>query len=516
MPTDTLFEESFGRSADDYAQILRFVQGNNRISYTRFDSLILKKVNLFALPEDFNFEALGRALDEIIRALPAIKRIFAKPITHIKTASEILPVESVRVINNETVAHASRHSELWENITRDGLKPRKLLTQDNRDNYAIYENVVFVRAMDMILSFVSKNIRLLNDILYANRDLKFNLLERENHLSYFLSIGKLHTGYVRDYAKYSAVAENCMDKLLFIDRVIRARTNSPVYKNCRRQTGALALKKTNIFRMHKDYHRIYLMLKWFSEAKQTESVARAADHAPAGEGYGLFCSLLSLFAVGHFNFTFPEQTPIDFYNLDTEASFEGWRVRLQTVSADNCKAVCFTFLKDRTYRVVLLPTDDIKTGKRELELLRSRIKADEYLLASSFAPENEGVYISIFDIDSFRRIQQILLRGMVYSDTSRHICPFCGQTAETNGDTAECPSCRTQILSLSCPVTGQPYYAVKIKNFTPKLDPTADSTRREKRSMERLIAAGMHFRNITGIASGGELICPRCGHIHAE
>lgn len=514
MESNAIIDRNFANTDDDYAQILRFVGEHNRISYSQFDSSILSRVNLFALPEHFDFEGLGEALDVIIKTLPAIKRIFAKPITHIKTSSEILPVESVRVINNETVVHASVHSELWENVTRSGLKPRKLLTQDNQDNYAIYENVIFTRAVDMILLFVGKNIRFLNDILYANRDLKFNLLERENHLSYFLAIGKLHTGYVRDYAKYSVVAENCMDKLLFIDRVIRSRTSSPVYKHCKRYSGNLTLKKTNVFRMHKDYHRIYVLLKWFADFKIVDTLAESNADKAVGDGYRLFCSLLTLFAAGHFNFTFSDK-PIDFDNLDVECTFDKWRLKLETVKCGETSAIRFTFLKDIPYRVIMLPAEDTVSGKSELEAFESQFEAEEYLLAVSQEDENDTTVLSLFDIDSFRRIQQILFRGMVYSDKTRDVCPFCGQPLSQNEDIYECASCRTQLLSLTCRETGEPYFATKIKNYVPPKDNSVESLRREKLSNAKHTAAQMRFRNITKIGAGTEIICPKCGHIHS-
>ena len=514
MQSSVEFKKTTLDAEDDYAQIIQFCQENKGINYLKFDASILHKVNLFALPENFDFDFLNETLDIIISTLPAIKRIFANPITRIKTSSEILPVESVRVINNETVSYAAIHSELWENITKSGLKPRKLLTQDNQDNYAIYENIIFTKAIDMILRLVGKNIRLLNNIMFANRDLTFNLLERENHTSYFLSIGKLHTGYVRDYAKHSFAAEGCLDKLLFIDRVIRSRLNSPIYKYCKRSTGKFTLKKTNVFRMHKDYHRIYLMLKWLADTKQSELETDDVEDIGSVEGYGLFCSLLSLFAVGHFNFTFADNRLLDFYNLSAEATFKNWNLKIETVKSDDINAIKYTVSKDKPYSVVLLPVLDVKLGAEKLNALKEKHEADEYLLACGIMDESESVYLSIYDIDSFRRIQQILLRGMVYSDTTHDTCAFCGQPLTTCGENFECHSCRTQILSCTCPETNMPYFVTKIKNLVEKDVSDIVASRRNRPSYERLVAAKMYFRNITKIGQDLEIIWPKCNHIH--
>ncbi len=513
MATGLKLEENFGQGSD-YGQIGDFVRKNPSIGYAKFDSSILKEVNLFALPEDFDFPLLSEILDAIIATLPSIKRIFASPITHIKTNSEILPAESVRAINNETIVHASVHSELWEDITSSGLKPRKLLSQDNQDNYAIYENLIFARGIDMILSFVGKNIRFLNDILYSNRDLQFNLLERANHLSYFLSLGKLHTGYVRDYAKYSTQAEGCMDKLLFIDRVLRARLSRPVYRHCRKYSGKLTLKKTNIFRGHKDYHKIYLLLKRFGEMKveETEQKPFFKDN---GEDYFLFTTLLTVFAAGHFNFVFDE-TPISFKNIDQTARFADWVLNIKRIETELSPALLLSVKKDSVYKILLLPSADTDKAKAKISVAYKNIAADEYLVAAPMADENEPVCLSIYDIDSFRRIQQLLLRAMVYSDFSRNICPFCGQPLSFEEDDFECSSCRTVIKTRRCEISDSIYYTTHIKNFTPKAEEYTENTRRERHSFEKQSTAQLYFRNITKLSPEAEPVCPRCGKIHTN
>ena len=496
----------------DYGQVLSFCERRKVLTYPQFDASILKEVNLFSLPEDFDFAALGETLDRIIATLPAIKRIFADPITRITAVPEILPVESVRAINNQTVVHATAHSELWENITSSGLKPRKLLSFDNRDNYAIYENVVFARTVDMILSFVRKNISFLNDILYSNRDLQFNLLERENHLSYFLALGKLHTGYVRDYAKYASKAEGCMDRLLFIDGVLRARLGRPVYKLCKKHTGKLTLKKTNIFKGHKDYKKIYGLLKWFGETEFSSELSAGAG--PLSEdSYTVFCGLLTIFAAGHFNFTFSDK-PIDLKRVDASAEFSGWRLGIRRLDRAGASALLLTVEKDVAYRVLILPVSDTEKGLEKLRELRKEVPAEEYILASPMADERSPVVLSIYDIDSFRRLQQVLLRGMIESDFGRKICPFCGEKLEAGSEGFECISCRTVIAQRNCPTENRPYFVTFIKNFSLKKETEFEFARRQRLSFDKAAAAKMHFRNITPITADGDLICPCCQKTH--
>ena len=141
---------------DEYASLLGFAQEKNRLSYPDFDNLTLTSVNLFVTPKDDSFLEIERTLNKVIRALPSLKRIFSKPITRLTETYNILPVESVRVINNQSMSHVSRHSELWGDISNRELKPKKLMTLDKKEDYQIYENIAFARLVNIILAYVKK------------------------------------------------------------------------------------------------------------------------------------------------------------------------------------------------------------------------------------------------------------------------------------------------------------------------------------------------------------------------
>ncbi len=510
MQDKKIHNENFSYSGDEYAPFLSLAEQHSSFTYAQFDAKTVKDLNLFALPEDFNFDELNQTADKIIAALPYIKRVFSKPITRITDVSQIVPVESVKKITNETVTHASIHSELWEDINRNGIKPRKLLSQEFRDNYALYENIVFARTIDMIIRFVGRNIRFLYDILYSNRNLQFNLLERENHMSYFLAIGKLHTSYIRDHVKYNSVAENCMDKLIYIERVIDSRLKLPVYRYCKKFSGKLELKKTNIFRMHKDYRVVYQLAKWFSETKHGEIRGLTPRSSASDDAYFMFCLCLTLFSVGHFNFEFAPRKRLNFPNLSATAVFLDWKLTVSALKVDGNNAIELGFEKDREYRVLLLPSysDRLNDG-----LPTNSYGADEIIYLSVLSDDNV-VKLSLYDIESFRRIQQILLRGMIYSDTQRNACAFCGQNLSLKGEIYECDSCHTQIIKKKCPELNGQYFITDIKNFKPKEISLDVTSRKDRTATEQKIASSMHYRNIVEISYGQTHICPVCNHIH--
>ena len=105
----------------EYASILDFARTHNNLTYVEFDHYTKNEVNLFAIRENFDFDALEDAIDRISAALPAIKRIFAHPIIRLKDSDAILPVESVRVVNSKTVTHTAVHSEFGITSQATGL-----------------------------------------------------------------------------------------------------------------------------------------------------------------------------------------------------------------------------------------------------------------------------------------------------------------------------------------------------------------------------------------------------------
>lgn len=467
--------DNFQKHTDSYGQLYSYAS-SPPATYADFDSATQSGLSLFALREDLDLEALSEILDRIIVALPALKRIFAAPIIRLRDSGEILPVEAVRVVNSKTLSHISVHSELWSNIKDDKLIPRKLMSIRQEDDYAIYENIIFVCTVDTILRFTSKTLVYLRDMLYANREMRFNLLERENHPLYFLALGKLHTGYLRDYDKYLMPIEKCYERLTAIEHALLPRLSMPVYKKCRKKKTNLSLKKTNIFRSHKDYRKLYSLAKYFSELGLDSS---SSDGELIGESeYSAFCAMLCVFAAAHFNFRFDNHQNINFTSINTNASFGDWKLNIRAEGG----GIWLIVSKDADYKIFLCSQDACP------------VEADEIIKIS--ADGGECVRLSIYDIDSFRRIQQMFLRAMIYSDEVHAVCPFCGKNLTLSEDGKyECGACRTVIERIEFPADGRVYYKTDIKHF-----------RKPKRIADRRALEGLYYyRNITVIDENGEL-----------
>lgn len=494
---------------DDYSSILNFTREHNGIDYLKFDHYIMNSVGLFTVHENYDFCAAEQVANVIIKSLPAIKRIFSKPIIHLQDSSEILPVESVHIVNSKTVMHASVHSELWENKSAGEIKPRKLLTINNQDNYSIYENIAFAKAIDFIMAYVRRNIRILREILYSDKGLDFNLLDRTNHHNFYLAIGKLHTGYVRNYNTYCEAAENCLSKMNYIYNTISTRLNSPVYKKCCKLTKNFTLKSTNILMMHRDYHRIYLLLRYFISLNQ--EIEKTGNCTVGVQGYFEFCEMLTLFSVGQFGFESNDNEKIDFSELNVTFRRENIKLLISTRNIDGEKVISLNFNGGKEYEILLVPC---LGGEKKLfdAGVDEIIKLYPHVVCG-------GICVSISDIDSFRRIWQIILRGEVYADAVRDFCPFCSGrlvciTEPLTGRTFyECRVCRTVIKSDTCSVTGKEYFSTDIKNFS--FAHVNDDRRLSKnvRENEKDIESAMYYRNILPYDGTG-FVCPHCGNVH--
>lgn len=523
METNFDGPEALSRFIHDYKVMEPFIRKYNYMDYVQFDYAVVNKLTLFTIEPDFDFAVLEEIIDRIIHTLPAIKKIFSKPVLHLKERNEILPVEAVRTINSDTIHHISSHSELWDDLENGQIKPLKLLTKTYEDNYGIYENLVFCKAIDDILSFTRSNIRFLKDLIYTNKTIKINLLERVNHLNHFLALGKLHTGYIRNFDRYYEDSNRCLKKLLFILNCITPRLKSPVYRNNRLRPKKLSLRKTNILSMHRDYHQIYALLKFFSGHHMNADTDIAEEDVCALEvNYFHYCQILSIFAIGHFNFVCDEKQKFSFKKMNAVFTFKKWELTITNTVADKVPVIIIQISKDSIYKIVLLPFIH-KNGYKEItQRVMNRISANEYIICTPYEDTTEDVcWLSISNVESFRRIQQLVLRGMIYSDTRKKECPFCNHKLFLNVELSaqgrlayECSSCKTQIFKEECPKFQKSFYWTHIAGL-PKRSGSDDSYSKEDRWLyNRRLEGQMFYRNITRINEEGEILCPYCRKVH--
>lgn len=502
----------YHRDDNEYRDVLDFSIKYKNITYKEFDEHIINDLALFNIPSDSYFSVIEKNINIILNALPAMKRIFSRPAVYLKDKHEIVPVEAVKVVNNSTLSHVSYHTELWENIDEDGIKPRKLLTIEKKENLAIYENIIFTRVIKYVLAFLDDIILLIKDLLYDCQDLNFNILDRTHHKLYFLALGKLHIEYVLAHEKHFSKFSSFIETLLYLEKSIKQRLNSPVYKKCIKNKSKLKLKKTNIFRNHKDYKQIYNLAKLLN-IQDIDSNITHMSQGVSLEEYASYINVLIIFALGHFNFTFDNSQKFDFITLNNTCEYLNWKLNIKSIDFEEYKGVILNFKKDKNYSICLLYDNLDSISNNDFNDFKEKFSADEYHIVNcNNYGEKDNIYISIYDIDSFRRLQQVFLRGMIYCDDTFDKCPFCGNNLTKNNDSYDCGVCRGQIIKKICVETKKVFY-MTVTN-TGLLSKKA----REKRNIhthinDRFIEAQYHYRNITAITVDGKNICPECGKI---
>jgi uncharacterized Zn finger protein (UPF0148 family) len=160
---------------------------------------------------------------------------------------------------------------------------------------------------------------------------------------------------------------------------------------------------------------------------------------------------------------------------------------------------------------------DIKT----LNSHKKTYGVNEIVVANPFDEEyleRHDVYINIEDIDSFRRIQQVILKGMIYSDTKRDVCPFCGGKLYKDPYQGfyQCNDCMTQIKNNVCKETKESYFYTDIAHLKKYGIKKSDFKHDEYWFYEKEIESLMYYRNITKINHKGDIICPSCGKTHEK
>jgi hypothetical protein len=324
---DKLKIEEYLRFSMLLESIQEFVKKHQVLTYIEFDYYVVHDMTLFSIEPDFDFEKLEKTIQYIKKSIPAVKRIFSKPIIVLKDTDDVLPVENARIINQNTLLHIANHGQYVSNITNKGIKPRKLLTRIYEDDYSIYENIIFCNFIDEILSLIKRNRRILNSLLYASDIMRFNLLEKINHLNYFLALGKLHTGYIRDFSQYFNLSKEMLSELSIISLAINPRLSKPIYRKNLTRNKYLTLKKTNIFLMQKDYRQVYKTYKYLMGNQiKIEENNKSIDFDSLKSNYLMYVQILTIFSIGHFNFEINPEVKINLNSLDASFSYKGWKL----------------------------------------------------------------------------------------------------------------------------------------------------------------------------------------------
>jgi|GEM_PF-2066242 len=481
----------------EYDQFDTFVAENPRLDFLHFDPCVSGWLSLFALPSDFDFGTLESRLKAIEATVPAMLRIFRKPLIHLRETDDLMPIETVRKISSKSVSYASSHSSTWDKSDGCGITPRKLMTEKYEDDYSIYENLVFVHTVDLALKYLGSNMRLLSGLLYRSNRIELNLLDRAHHLNYFSTIGRLYTGYVRHFGEIYEGSDLLYLRMKKMSGTIRSGLKYPVYRNNVGKAEDIGLHNTNILTMNKDYRRVFSLLKRFDRIGGEIPAITERDKELFAVSYFRFCVILLVFSAVGFDFTCEDDTVIDFDDIDITMVRRGYRMSVRRERS----GILLTFDKGRKYSILLVPlgADHRPSSDPYAECF------NETIYLSPDHDEKDCLTVSVSDVDSFRRMQNVMLRGEIMSDASFDQCPFCIRDLKLEEEGVfVCRSCMTEIRRELCPTAGRYYITSGLSGY--KLA-GAPENRSDSASL-------LYYRSITPLTRQGFKICPLCKKVH--
>ena len=133
------------------------------MEFDEIDSIQLGALKLYAVDQSTEVRDFSEVFGQINDAFNAFKSICEKPKSHLKAVNEVRPIETVKRIGYESIPYLAAHSEDWLARTASGLKPARLFSRVEDDEYQIYENRVVKTLIDLILSFLRKTEKQLRD-----------------------------------------------------------------------------------------------------------------------------------------------------------------------------------------------------------------------------------------------------------------------------------------------------------------------------------------------------------------
>lgn len=268
-------------------------------------------VKLYAVDQSTEVHDFTELFDQLEAALPAFKAISDKPKSHLKAVNEVRPIETVKRIGYESIPYLASHSEDWLARTASGLKPARLFSRVEDDEYQIYENRVVKTLIDLILSFLRKVEKQLRD----QRDQLRGIINSNVQVGSFgfdVSFQKaVYELMVTDekgdeYRSHSLdLVENLQKRAYMLLKKFRSLRQLRLYRYLKRaKPVANPLNETNILTMDKHYSVVFKLWRTIHSviAPKQEEDEYSIAFDDTLDNYTQFCMVLCGYAAHTLNF----------------------------------------------------------------------------------------------------------------------------------------------------------------------------------------------------------------------
>lgn len=574
-------------------------------------------LKLYAIDQSTEVRDWSPIFDQLDKAYGAFKAICEKPKSHLKSVNEIRPIETVKRVGYESIPYLAAHSEDWLARTASGLKPARLFSRVEEDDYHIYENRLVKTLIDLVLSFLRRTEKELRDQRAQLKGILDSSVQMESFgfdADFQKAVKELISSDKKDdeyRSKSLVLIERLRGRAQSLLRRYRSLRKSKLYRYLKRAKPVTnPVNDTNMLLMERYYSVIFKLWKEMHDviAPSNDVDDARVDFASTCGNYLLYCSVLCEYAAHVLGFELKGSKYVrgrDHISLEINSNEGGWldliisdveplslRIRedLQVplaagnaahrfvfdgerlswprdITAQEIESLCGMFKskesrgkqqaaerrryaslkqaidevrrshpKQKCARFAILPfavelSADTRTAFRKAvesmakEILSRRQydlvvvgmpacgESEQKLTTYAFGDEERLCLLplSMFDINSFRRIQNLLYRGIV--GLGKDSCPNCGRKTIGRDGRYRCEACGGLILTNTmCPneVCGYRYSYMSYET----LQATVNKIRRVKSDDFFQWDSLYQYKNIVEMRATTDRvrpICPHCG-----
>lgn len=241
----------------------------------------------------------------LAEAFPAFRAVCERPKSHLKSVNEVRPIDTVKRIGYESIPYLAAHSEDWLAKTASGLKPARLFSRVEDDEFHIYENLVTKTLIDLIILFLRKMVKEYSDKYGQLYEIMNSTVQTDcfgfdvifqKAVSEFLS-SKEDDNEGR--SKSLELVEKMHKAAVGLLKQYRELRKSRLYRYLKKaKQVSNPIKETNILLMNKHYNVIFKLWKAIHReiAPKEETIERTVDAELARDGYRSFCKVLCEYA----------------------------------------------------------------------------------------------------------------------------------------------------------------------------------------------------------------------------
>lgn len=269
--------------------------------FNEIESIQVGALKLYAVDQSTEVYDWTDTFEQIQSAYSAFKAICEKPKSHLRAVNEVRPIETVKRIGYESIPYLAAHSEDWLARTASGLKPARLFSRVEDDEYQIYENRVVKTLIDLIISFLRKKEKELRDQRDQLRGIMNSSVQTGSFgfdVSFQKAVSELITMDETADAHRSKMldlVETLQKTAYLLLKKYRTLRQTKLYRYLKKSRVATnPLNETNILTMDKHYSVVYRLWRTIHHVIAPRSVEDEGQLCfdDLCEDYRLFCKTL--------------------------------------------------------------------------------------------------------------------------------------------------------------------------------------------------------------------------------